>query len=702
MLPLDHVEFRKDLLEDAKVSATTDGDGTTAAFTDIVAHHLIDHEILPNFESAFYQGIGFRNRKIRIDGYTLDEFDNTLYLIISHYTGSVEIQTLTRTEADQCFDWTFRLLDEAFHRNLQQRLEISIPIADLVDVLLSQQTHVRKYRILLFTDCLMSGRIEVLPLKEAEGLPVECQIWDVERLWKLCAVETDHDKVTIDFTKYVRQGLPCLETSDTETANYRCFLSVIPGEVLASVYDEYGAQLLEGNVRSFLSTKVSVNKKIRETILSSPNMFFAFNNGISATALGVTIKDTHEGKFITGAHDFQIINGGQTTASLSNAKFRDKADLTPVRVPMKLLDIHTSVEGADTLMQAIARSSNSQNKVSDADFFSTHPFHVRMEQLSRRVFAPAVGGRQYDTHWFYERARGQYLQAQLKMTRSERNRFLIQNPKTQLITKTDLAKVRNSWRGLPHIVSKGAQANFVEFAQWVDNKWLDHSDEFNEQFYRESVGLCILFRQCEHLVSHASWYEQGYRANIVTYALAWLAELIHREYPHHALDLQLIWNRQEVPDVVMKQLDVLAEGVFQAITDPSRGVVNVTQWCKQEACWKRIQHRPMTLTPDFLAVMENADEVKSSSRAARRDQKMISGIETQAEVVNLDSLYWQELLAFVAPRRLASDTQLSALKIACQMPGKLPNSVQSKHLLILRDKALLEGWQEVEKGVSKS
>lgn len=700
---MDHLEFRKDLLEDAKVSAVADGDGTTATFTDIVAHHLIDHEILPNFDSAFYQGIGFRNRKIRVDGYTLDEFDNTLYLIVSHYTGSPEVQTLTRTEADQCFEWTLRLIDETYHHNLQQRLEISIPAADLVDLLLSQQARIRKYRILLFTDCVMSGRIEVLPLKDVEGRPVECQIWDVERLWKLCASDTDHAKVTIDFTKYIPHGLPCLETSDTETANYRCFLSVIPGEVLASVYDEYGARLLEGNVRSFLSTKVSVNKKIRETILSSPDMFFAFNNGISATALGVTVEDTDGGKFITGAHDFQIINGGQTTASLSNAKFRDKADLTTVRVPMKLLDIHASEEGAETLMQAIARSSNSQSKVSDADFFSTHPFHVRMEQLSRRVFAPSIGGRQYDTHWFYERARGQYLQTQLKMTRSERNRFLVQNPKSQLITKTDLAKVRNSWRRLPHIVSKGAQANFVEFAQWIDTQWTEHNDTFNEEFFRESVGLCILFRQCEQLVSHASWYEQGYRANIVTYALAWLAELIHRDYPHHALDLQLIWNRQEVPDIVMKQLDVLAKGVFQAITDPSRGVVNVTQWCKQEACWKSIQHLPMTLSPGILAVMENVDDVKSSSRAARRDQKMISGIEAQAEVVTLDSLYWHNLLKFVIHRGgLASDAQMSALKIACQIPEKLPNSMQSKQLLALRDKAILEGWQETEKGVSTS
>ena len=70
---------------------------------------------------------------------------------------------------------------------------------------------------------------------------------------------------------------------------YSSYLGVIPGTVLADIYDKYGSKLLEGNVRSFLSTKVAVNKKIRGTILNNPQMFFAFNNGISATAMDVEI-----------------------------------------------------------------------------------------------------------------------------------------------------------------------------------------------------------------------------------------------------------------------------------------------------------------------------------------------------------------------------------------------------------------------------
>ena len=173
---------------------------------------------------------------------------------------------------------------------------------------------------------------------------------------------------------------------------------MISGDVLADIYDEYGARLLEGNVRSFLSTKVAVNKKIRGTILNSPQMFFAFNNGISATAMEVTVEDTEYGRLITAVKDFQIINGGQTTASVFNARHKDKAPLDKLYVQMKLTEVGGSTqEETDDLIRSISRTSNSQNKVSDADFFASHPFHRRMEAISRRLLAPAVGGAQYET-----------------------------------------------------------------------------------------------------------------------------------------------------------------------------------------------------------------------------------------------------------------------------------------------------------------
>lgn len=692
---MDVHEFRKELLEDVRSTAAAYGEGSSVAFVGIVANYLVNAEVLPDFEAAFYLGTGVRNRKLRIDGYALDEFDYTMNLIVADFHGDDEEKTLTRSEAEHIFEWPIRFVDETFNNNLHKRVEISSAAADLIDILRTNKERIRKYRILLFTDVFMSGRIESFPVKEFEGISVECQIWDVERLYKMFLAETGRENIEIDFTEYTENGIPCLDSSNLAENPYRCFLCVIPGTVLADVYDRYGAQLLEGNVRSFLSTKVAVNKKIRETILNAPQMFFAFNNGVAATAMEVVVEEKPEGKFITSVKDFQIINGGQTTASLSTARYKDKADLSLISVQMKLTEINAGIEEAHSLMEKISRSSNSQNKVSDADFFSTHPFHIRMEQISRRLFAPATGGAQHDTHWFYERARGQYLQAQMRMTKAERNRFLTQNPKNQLITKTDFAKARNSWRGLPHIVSKGAQANFTEFAQWVDEEWTKSDESFNEKYFQESIALYILFKHVEKLVTHQPWYEQGYRANIVTYSIALLAHLIKSQYPQHTLDLQIIWNKQEVPAVITSQIIILAKAVLDSITDPSRTIANVTQWCKREICWNRIKALPLTLDPNIETVLVDIDDARSATRRARKDQKMVSGIEAQTKVVNYGAEYWKRFQAFVAEKKIPCHLEEESLKIACQMPSKLPNSVHSQMLLSLLNRAMEEGWNEV-------
>jgi hypothetical protein len=692
---MDVKEFRKDLLEEVRSTAAAYGEGSSTAFVNIMSDYLVNADVIPDFTNAFYVGTGLRNRKLRIDGYALDEFDFTLNLIIVDYSANEDGRTITRTEAEQIFEWPMRFTEEIFSNNLSNRVEISTSAADLIDLVVRNKGKISKYRILLFTDRFMSGRIESFELKEYDGIPIERQIWDIERLYKIVQAESGRESIEINFTNYVPNGIPCLEASDNEFTDYRCFLCVIPGEVLANIYDYYGAQLLEGNVRSFLSTKVAVNKKIRQTILTEPKMFFAFNNGVSATATAVSIENKPEGKFITYVKDFQIINGGQTTASLSNARFRDKAELNHISLQMKLTEVNEDLNETQDLLQKISRSSNSQNKVSDADFFSTHPYHIRMEQISRRIFAPAVGGAQHDTHWFYERARGQYLQSQMRMKKSEKDKFTLQNPKNQLISKTDLAKAFNSWRGLPHVVSKGAQRNFKEFAEWIDQNWATSPERFNEKYFQDSIALYILFKYVEKLIPHQPWYEQGYRANIVYYSIALFANLLKKQYKEHTLDLQIIWNKQAVPDVIGNVMVILTKAVYESITHPSRGNANVTQWCKQEECWKRIKAINVNLDKKIETVLIDKSDLTSEKRQAVKDQKLISEIEAQTEVVTKGELYWNKLDRFIlANKKIASPEEIKSLKIACKLPSKLPNSIQSQQLLALVEKAKLDGWNE--------
>lgn len=692
---MDVHEFHKDFMEEIKATAATEGEGSSSAFVNVASNYLISADVLSDYTLSFYIGNGKKNRKLRVDGYYLDEFDLTLNLIIADYTGDIERTSITKSYASIMFDRLEYFIDEVQTGTLFRTIEPSTPVYDLIETMRLYKERIRKYRLILITDGFMSNRISEIESRVFNGIPIECQIWDVERIYRVCFSDLGRQDIEIDFTAYTTGfGIPSLEASNVNNEDYKSFLCIIPGSVLADIYDYYGSQLLEGNVRSFLSTKVAVNKKIRETILRSPQNFFSYNNGVSATAKDLIFRDTENGRMIVYAKDFQIINGGQTTASLSSARYRDNADLSQIYVQMKLTEIDSDPEKTNELIRNISKSSNSQNKVSDADFFATHPFHVRMEQISRRVFAPASGGAQYETKWFYERARGQYLQSQMQMTKSQKEKFIAQNPKKQMITKTDLAKYRNSWACLPHVVSKGAQTNFMYFAESTDESWSKSESYFNEKYFKDSVALALLFKHTEWIVSHQSWFEQGYRANIVTYSIALLRHLLKKQYKDFELDLQVVWNKQQVPEVITNELVKITEFVFRTITDPKRGTINVTQWCKRDACWERVKDCSILLSRDLEKVLIGKDDKKTIERDAKKDQKFVSEVDAQKQVLELGANYWKSVELFISNKRVkVTADQIKALKYAIKIPTQLPSSHQSTILLALLEEAKANGFK---------
>ena len=360
---------------------------------------------------------------------------------------------------------------------------------------------------------------------------------------------------------------------------------------------------------------------------------------------------------------------------------------------MKLTAIdETTPEESDELIRNISRSSNSQNKVSDADFFASHPFHRQMEQISRHLFAPATGGAQYETRWFYERARGQYLQEQMRLTPSKKKQFELQHPKNQVIKKTDLAKVQNTWRELPHTVSKGAQTNFSSFAEYIDSEWINNETQFNERYFQSTAALLLMFQYLERQIPKQSWYEGGYRANIIYYTVSLFHRLIKAQFPGSDLDLMLIWNRQGLPEQVESTLLALAEVVLKKLTDPSRKVANVTQWCKRLECWNEVKMISFTLPSALESSLITVDEEKAAQRSAKKAQKETNDINAQVEVVNYSADMWKALSKFVVMKHLVTSADVTALNIACQIPNKIPTAAQSKRLLALMEKAIEEGF----------
>lgn len=689
---MDLLDYRKELIEDVKTVALSNEEGTTSSFVQVVSEKLMEIEAIPDFYPSFFNGFTKRGKRMRVDGYALDEFEQALYIFVAEYRDIGE--TLIRSEAIKIFGRTSAFVTEVIEGNLKENLEMSTAAYDLADLLDRNQNKIRKFKFLLLTDCLLSERIGTIPNREVGGITVEHHIWDITRLYRVLSSDQGVERNVVVFSDFIANGIPCIEASNTGAKNYRSFLCVIPGTVLADIYDKYGSKLLEGNVRSFLSTKVAVNKKIRKTILSEPQMFLAYNNGISATATEVVVGNVPEGKCLLNVKDLQIVNGGQTTASLSSARYKDKALLDDIFVQMKL----TIVEEAEAVevIPNIARSSNNQNKVSEADFFSNHQFHIRIEKLSRRMYAPAVGGAQHETHWFYERVRGQYLQSQMKMSKSDKTKFEYQNPKKQVVTKTDLAKFQNSWQCLPHIVSKGAQTQFIHFAESVTQQWDKDNERFNEDYFKDCMALGILFKTVESLVSKQPWYENGYRANIVTYSVALLSYLVKREYPEKSLNLSLIWKKQMVPDELIQQMTILTKEVFDHITDSKREVINVTQWCKREKCWTNLKSLDFKLLPIIENILIDKSEKRKIEFEAREDQKLVSGFEAQMFIIDFGEVYWRNIRKWGTQRRLLSDEDTSLLETVESLirRSKIPNSYQSKKLQDIRNRMLLEGYLE--------
>lgn len=688
---MDLNEFRKDLLEDTKAAASESRNFAASAFAETASRLLNDAGELSDYEACHFRGSGSRKRALAVDGFAFDDADGSVRLVLCDWDGRDMTPTLTQTEAKAALARARAFVEESLGGKFYEALENSSEGYGLSKELYNRRAELTRCRIYLVTDKALSGRAGDFPEGKLGAVPVEYHIWDVTRLHRVSESSTGRDDIEIDFGARFAGGVPCIAAS-VESDEYKAYLCVIRGDVLASTYDELGSRLLEGNVRSFLSAKGKINKGIRGTIRSEPQMFFAYNNGIAATASEVQVKTGVKGQHIFRAKELQIVNGGQTTASLAAALREGGASLDTIFVQMKLSVIPS--ERAGTIVPLIARYANSQNKVSDADFFSNHDFHRRLETLSRQIWAPAVGGVQHETHWFYERARGQFVNEQVRMTKGERKRFLLQNPKSQIIAKTDVAKLENIWAMKPHIACLGAQKNFINFAIDVEAEWEKADTRFNREYFTALVAKKIVFSEAERIVAAQPWYQGGYRAQIVAYTLAKLTHQISMKEPLSEMDLEEIWLRQVSGQAVKAALAVIAEKVHEVLINPDSGHANVTEWSKREVCWKRVAALEIPLNIQLKKELLAKSEVKLVKREARKSLVEDTKIDKVLEVVNLGAAFWLGLRDWGAARAIWTEDDATLLALACRKHF-VPLDRQAIKLMGLRERAVEEGFVKV-------
>lgn len=678
-------EFFHDLRQELLAGAETNGNFLISEFVEYIAQELAETGYTEGFELCHFRA----QRGMRVDGYWFND-EGVLDLFIADFDSRIELTSLTGTDLNAVFKRVSNFFEACINKGLAAELEVTSPEYGLARQIADRKETIRQLNLILLSERILSERVQAIPDTKIAGIPVIHHIWDISRLYRQRSSRNHKEPLDLDFEQMFGKGIPCLQ-ANLEADNYQSYLMIMPGEILASLYEKFGARLLEQNVRTFLQARGSVNKGIKATILNEPEMFFAYNNGVTATAQGVETRLTDAGLQINRLLDLQIVNGGQTTASLFHAKRRDKADLSRIFVQMKLSVIDSEL--SEVVVPKISEYANTQNRVNAADFFSNHPFHIRMEGFSRRIWAPVQKGATRETRWFYERVRGQYADSQSNLTSAEQRRFKAENPKLQMFTKTDLAKFENVWDDHPKWVNLGSQKNFSRYATRIGVEWAKNPDNFNELYFKRVVARGIIFRATERLISAQSWYNGGYRANIVAYTLAVIGEIAKNR--NKAVDFMRVWNAQKIDSVLESAIIFVASEVHKEIINPPHGISNISEWCKRDGCWSKIQAKADVITErlhsDFLDQMISFDEKIEAEKNSKKIQKIDNGIEVQTQMLAIAPEEWARLYEVLKEKGVLTTKEIGVLKIAMQIPHRIPTEKQCTILLSVINKGYQEG-----------
>jgi hypothetical protein len=562
-------------------------------FTRIVLERLADEGALENPMPLWQEGT-FGRIFYKINGYSMPEDEERLVLFSTVYTGEAVPRALSKDEILKACQQAMKFY-ECSRKGLHKQIEpANTDASDLARRIFDAGEKIAVLRVVVISDGLTGLRS--IDLRDAyDGTRAIVDLFGIEQLNRILGEGLTRDDIAIDLEGEYGQALPCLKAS-TAGADYEAFLAVLPGSLLADIYEKYGMRLLELNVRAFLGLRgrKSVNANLRQTIREAPMRFLAYNNGIVATVDSIKIGVSTSGSLvIKSLRGLQIVNGGQTTASLHRALRQDKADLKDIQVPAKVICVGDGAN-LEEMVSAVSRSANSQNTVQPADFSANEPFHVAVENLANNVWLPDGTGR-----WFYERARGSYGAAELassgKVERSRR--FARETPKDRRFSKTDLAKYLNAWNGAPHLVSYGSQKNFQYFMQSMKD---EHPDGFvpDETWFRAFIAKTILFRSVQKIAKSKKF--PAYQANIAAYSVAWLSWAAEG-----SMNFDLIWKQQ----MISKELKEMTEGWVvkaDAALRKSAGNRMPSEWAKKTDCCEEMRElMPRLLKrspPEFATV----------------------------------------------------------------------------------------------------
>lgn len=672
-------EFHESMIQDVLASANSRSLNYGEVFYEQICEELIETgELATNLTGAYFKYLTGRY-PMEVAGYAYDEDRQVFTVVVSEFFQEDIIETLTSKIIEQKVKRANNFVKksiEGLYRELEETSDSYSMAYYIYDKF--QHNQINRIRLLLISDGKISRSYKEITLPAIENIQIETLIVDIEYLFNNYKAQNADTSFEVDVE------LPCLEVP-TKTEKYRSYMTYINGDQLYDIYDKFGKKLLEQNVRTFLQFRGGINKGIRNTLEGAPEMFFAYNNGITATASDLDFDS--DGKIIK-IHNLQIVNGGQTTSSIYSAKKIYKTDVSNISVQMKISVIDNTGNHGDFVAK-VAEYANTQNKVNKSDFFSNSPFHKEFKIYSSKTWIPSNS--QDRQRWFYERVRGEYLNEQLYLSAAEKKKFEKSFPRGKKIEKTMLAKSEVAWLQNPAIVTKGGQESFTNFAEYISNELDKNNLAITEDYYKDAISRVILFKCVEQTVSDSQWYHGGFRSNVVAYTISYLSHYIYKNKKY--FNFKPIWEKQEIPDDLKKTIEYLAEKIFSVITDPPKGSGNPGQWTKKLSCWEFIKGLEYELDIPSAYLLDK-EQLSYISKEAKKTKKMDKGIEAQIFVIEVAKEEWKKLLEYYSQYSNRTSLKTNEYDILMKMAtGKLvlPSEKQSLILYKTYEKALEEG-----------
>jgi hypothetical protein len=613
----DMYELQVDLAEEVTSRANSSNMMREAAFTDHFSDYLMEFGEVDQIETTAWQD---KNIGVKIDGSSFDDDHETVTLVTSIWKeeGNNNKEDfsnirITNSEINSAVKRVKKFFTLCMDGKLPgDRIDVGNPAYDIAKTIWELRKELTTVRIIVITNGITKPREG--ETDEIHGKNVQITIWDGPRLLSHLQ-NTARKGISIDFNEY-GGPIKCVQ-QESSTGKYDTYLAFVSGSVLADLYSVHKTRLLEKNVRVFLSQRVNVNKGIRDTILNEPDMFCAYNNGITVYAESIDCIEKGNGIVdLSNVNDFQIVNGGQTTASLYHTRKKNKCELDKIQVQMKLMVIHDGeINGgkerlSDILVPKIGKFSNTQNRIQMSDLSANDKPHPEIFAISKNSVAPDPTGGTKTSYWFYEKSRGAWNETRNleSNTQAQRKSWDAKYPRNQRFDKGLFSKVWFAHLGKPNIVSLGPQKCFARFhTTFLAERVKEQTDW--PKFFRKTVGLLLIWKAVEKEVGAKTRTGefQRFRQNITAYTIALFSHKTNQK-----IGLEQLWQKQKVPEDIMNYLMELSYCVHEHITKLPDNMSIVTEYCKKEDCWKALLEKAVPLPPASLKRYINTSEKKMS------------------------------------------------------------------------------------------